>query len=118
MGVPLYFDVHVPYAITLGLRLRGVDVLTSQEDGTREVDDDVLLDRATALGRVLFSQDKDLRINRSQSPILTFRATENRYLKIRSQARSRFPAAIPSIPGFASTPYLTALDDFAVCRRR
>jgi hypothetical protein len=28
---------------------------------------------------------------------LTFRATENRYLKIRSQARSRFPAAIPSI---------------------
>jgi len=60
MGVPLYFDVHVPYAITLGLRLRGVDVLTSQEDGTREVDDDVLLDRSTASGRVLFSQDKDL----------------------------------------------------------
>jgi hypothetical protein len=24
------------------------------------VDDDILLDRATALGRVLFSQDKDL----------------------------------------------------------
>jgi Domain of unknown function (DUF5615) len=60
MSVSLYFDVHVPYAITFGLRLRGVDVLTSQEDGTREVDDDVLLDRATALGRVLFSQDKDL----------------------------------------------------------
>jgi len=60
LSVSLYFDVHVSYAITLGLRLRGVDVLTSQEDGTREVDDDVLLDRATALGRVLFSQDKDL----------------------------------------------------------
>jgi hypothetical protein len=60
MRVPLYFDVHVPYAITFGLRLRGIDVLTSQEDGTREVDDDILLDRATALGRVLFSQDKDL----------------------------------------------------------
>lgn len=44
MSVPLYFDVHVPYSITFGLRLRGVDVLTSQEDGTREVDDDVLLD--------------------------------------------------------------------------
>jgi hypothetical protein len=60
MSLPLYFDVHVPYAITFGLRLRGIDVLTSQEDGTREVDDDVLLNRATALGRILFSQDKDL----------------------------------------------------------
>lgn len=60
MSVSLYFDVHVPYAVTLGLRLRGVDVLTSQEDGTRELDDDLLLDRATALGRALFSQDKDL----------------------------------------------------------
>jgi len=53
MSVPLYFDVHVPYAITFGLRLRGVDILTSQEDGAREVDDDVLLVLATALGRVL-----------------------------------------------------------------
>jgi len=60
MSVSLYVDVHVPYAITLGLRLRGVDVLTSQEDGTRELDDNLLLDRATELGRVLFSQDKDL----------------------------------------------------------
>lgn len=29
MGVPFYFDVHVPYAITFGLRLRGVNILTS-----------------------------------------------------------------------------------------
>jgi Domain of unknown function (DUF5615) len=60
MSVGFYFDVHAPYAITLGLRLRGVDVLTSQEDGTRELDDDFLRDRATESGRVLFSQDKDL----------------------------------------------------------
>lgn len=60
MSVRFYFDVHIPYAIALGLRLRGVDVLTSQEDGTRELADDRLLDRATALGRVLFSQDQDL----------------------------------------------------------
>jgi predicted nuclease of predicted toxin-antitoxin system len=53
-------DVHVPRAVTLALRLRGVDVLTSQEDGTRELPDPALLDRATALGRVLFSQDDDL----------------------------------------------------------
>lgn len=38
----------------------GIDVLTSQEDGTSQLGDPALLDRATALGRVLFSQDKDL----------------------------------------------------------
>jgi predicted nuclease of predicted toxin-antitoxin system len=53
-------DVHIPAAITAGLRRRNIDVLISQEDGTREVDDVLLLQRATALGRVLFSQDQDL----------------------------------------------------------
>ena len=53
-------DVHIPVAITEGLRLRGVDVLTAQEDGGRRLSDDKLLDRATALGRVLFTQDEDL----------------------------------------------------------
>ncbi len=60
MPLGLYTDVHVPSAVTEGLRLRSLDVLTSQEDGTREVDDQALLVRATALGRVLFSQDRDL----------------------------------------------------------
>jgi hypothetical protein len=53
-------DEHVASAITEGLRQRGVDVLTAQEDGRGGVDDPVLLDRATALGRVLFTQDTDL----------------------------------------------------------
>jgi hypothetical protein len=53
-------DVHVHYAITAGLRLRGVDVLTAQEDGARQLSDSALLDRATVSGRVLFSQDEDL----------------------------------------------------------
>jgi hypothetical protein len=53
-------DVHVPAAITRGLLLRGVDVLTAQLDGTTQLDDSALLDRATELGRVLFSQDEDL----------------------------------------------------------
>ena len=52
-------DVHVPSAVTEGLRRRGVDVLTSQDDGTREADDEVLLTRATALNRLLFTQDDD-----------------------------------------------------------
>jgi predicted nuclease of predicted toxin-antitoxin system len=53
-------DEHVHRAITVGLRLRGVDVLTAQEDGRRNVPDDTLLDRAAELQRVLFSQDQDL----------------------------------------------------------
>ncbi len=53
-------DVHIPKAITDGLRCRGVNVLTAQEDGAARLPDSELLDRATALGRVLFSQDKDL----------------------------------------------------------
>jgi predicted nuclease of predicted toxin-antitoxin system len=60
MSVALYFDVHVPRAIAQQLRLRGVDVLTAQEDGTDQLLDSELLDRAMALNRVLFSQDDDL----------------------------------------------------------
>ena len=55
----LYMDVHVPAAITAGLRQRGFDVLTCQDDGTTQLTDDEVLLRATRLGRVLFTQDED-----------------------------------------------------------
>jgi Domain of unknown function (DUF5615) len=55
----LYMDVHVNAAITAGLRRRDIDVLTAQEDGSRQFEDTTLLDRATQLDRVLFSQDED-----------------------------------------------------------
>lgn len=60
MPLKLYMDHHVPRAITLGLRLRHVDVLTAYEDHAHDIADSDLLDRATALGRVLFTQDDDL----------------------------------------------------------
>ena len=60
MPLPFYMDVHVPSAVTLGLRRRGIDILTSQDDGTTRLDDDALLARATELGRALLSQDADL----------------------------------------------------------
>lgn len=60
MALALYMDHHVPRAITNGLRLRGVDVLTAHEDGASEASDSELLDRAGALQRVLFTQDDDL----------------------------------------------------------
>jgi hypothetical protein len=62
MGVALYMDVHVPGPITQQLRRRGVDVLTAQEDGHGEVDDEEVLPRATELGRVVFTQDVLFRV--------------------------------------------------------
>lgn len=53
-------DVHVPRSIVTALRRRGVDVLTAQEDGSARIDDPALMDRATELNKVLFSQDDDL----------------------------------------------------------
>ena len=60
MSVRLYMDVHVRRAVADGLRLRGVDVLTAQQDGANQLEDAALLDRATSLGRLLFTQDEDL----------------------------------------------------------
>lgn len=60
MTTSLYMDVHVRRAVTNGLRLRVVDVLTAQEDGASRLPDPELLDRATELGRILFTQDDDL----------------------------------------------------------
>ncbi|MEW6305843.1 MAG: DUF5615 family PIN-like protein [Verrucomicrobiota bacterium] len=62
MSVPIYMDVHVPAAITHTLMVRDVDVLTSQEDGTAQLTDAALLNRATELGRVLFTRDEDFLI--------------------------------------------------------
>jgi hypothetical protein len=60
MPIVFYMDHHVPRAITLGLQLRGVEVLTAYEDGGSELDDVALLDRAGILHRVLFTRDDDL----------------------------------------------------------
>src|SRR5437870_5143295 len=57
MAVTLYMDVHVPQPITDQLRRRGVDILTVIEDDNAEKDDNELLERARALGRVVFTQD-------------------------------------------------------------
>lgn len=65
MTIALYMDEHVRRAITIGLRLRGVDVLTVQEDGLAGTPDPILLDRATKLQRVLFSQDQDFLVEAS-----------------------------------------------------
>ena len=59
MAAPLYMDVHVPMSITRALRRRGFDVLTAQDDGASRLPDPDLLNRAAALGRLLFTQHED-----------------------------------------------------------
>lgn len=56
----LYMDHNVPRAISEGLRLRGIDVITAYEDSADDMNDPALLDRPTELGRALFTQDDDL----------------------------------------------------------
>lgn len=52
-------DVHVHSAVTHGLRVRGMDVLTAQEDHKPKAEDDELLQRARELHRLIFTQDED-----------------------------------------------------------
>lgn len=68
-------DEHIRRAITNGLKLRGIDVITVQEDGLTGIPDSILLDRATQLGRVIFTQDDDFLViaNRRQQEGVKFR---------------------------------------------
>jgi predicted nuclease of predicted toxin-antitoxin system len=67
-------DEHIHQGITDGLRQRGVDVLTVQEDGRTGTPDPLILDRATELQRVIFTQDQDFlaEANRRQVEGMSF----------------------------------------------
>jgi hypothetical protein len=66
VSLRLYLNHHVRIEITDGIRRRGVDLLTAYEDNRHEADDPALLDRASHLERVLFSQDRDLLVEVSR----------------------------------------------------
>lgn len=59
MTLSYYMDQHVSAAVTQGLRRRGIDVLTAYEDAASRLEDSDLLTRASALKRVLYTQDQD-----------------------------------------------------------
>ena len=59
MSVAPCMDVHAPRAITRALRVKGIDVLTAQEDGAATLDDGPHLDRVGSLGRAIFTRDED-----------------------------------------------------------
>ena len=62
MAIALYMDENVPRQILLGLRLRGVDVISVQEDQRSGDPDPLVLARANELQRVLFTRDDFLEI--------------------------------------------------------
>ncbi len=59
MPFDFYMDHNVDDRIVDGLRLRGIDVILTREEGRSEEVDPSLLDRATELGRVFFTHDDD-----------------------------------------------------------
>jgi hypothetical protein len=59
LSLKFYMDHNVHAGITDGLRNRGVDCLTAQEDGKASAADPDILLRAFQLGCVVFTQDVD-----------------------------------------------------------
>ena len=59
MTIKFYMDEQVPRQITVGLRMRNVDILSIQEDDRAGFLDPDVLKRANELGRILFTRDDD-----------------------------------------------------------
>jgi predicted nuclease of predicted toxin-antitoxin system len=59
VSLPTYFDVNMSWHALRGLRSRGLDVLSAQEDGRRRLADPGLLDRAMELNRLFVTADED-----------------------------------------------------------
>lgn len=57
--IRFYADEHVAIAVTTGLRLRRVDIVTVQEAGLAGAGDEVHLAFALEEARVIFTQDGD-----------------------------------------------------------
>ena len=99
MSLGLYMDVHVPLAITRGLRRRGVDALTAQQDGATRLPDPHLLNRAMELGRLFFSQDEDLVAEVG----LAVNAVASRSRRSSTPANSTSPLAV-ALPTWRPSP--------------
>lgn len=60
MALAFLFDHCAHGAVVRGLRERGIDVLTAQDEDRHELPDSELLQHAALLGRVLYTNDDDL----------------------------------------------------------
>ncbi|MEE3715832.1 DUF5615 family PIN-like protein [Tumidithrix elongata RA019] len=62
--IKFHLDENVSNAIASGLRARGIDVTTTPEQGLISASDEIQLEFARSMGRVIFTQDTDfLRMN-------------------------------------------------------
>lgn len=59
MAISYYFDAPVHRAIKIGLQIRGVNVLTAQEDDKSSAVDEVIMSRSIELNRPLVTTDHD-----------------------------------------------------------
>jgi predicted nuclease of predicted toxin-antitoxin system len=59
VSLALYFDHNMPSPLVSALRRRGIDLLTSFEDGTERWSDRELWRKAAANDRILVTQDQD-----------------------------------------------------------
>ena len=57
--IKFYLDEHVSKAIVMGLKRRGVDVITVVDAGLRGSTDEEHLEKAKSEKRVIFTQDDD-----------------------------------------------------------
>ncbi|MEW6161526.1 MAG: DUF5615 family PIN-like protein [Verrucomicrobiota bacterium] len=62
MPTGLFADVHVPGPVVAQLRLRGVDILASTEEGRERATDEELLELATSMQRIMITQDIRFRV--------------------------------------------------------
>jgi predicted nuclease of predicted toxin-antitoxin system len=58
MSLRFQLDEHIAEAVALGLRRRGIDVLTAHEAGLRNTPDEIILARAHAHGRLIVTHDQ------------------------------------------------------------
>ncbi len=66
MSIKYYFDTHIPKAVAIQLRQKGVDVIRCEEVGLAEVDDAEHLEYATSQDRTLVSHDRDFWTHHSE----------------------------------------------------
>ena len=59
MSLAYYMDEHIPRAVAEQLELRGIDVLTVQQDGQTGLADPLVPQRAYDLRRLVVTQDED-----------------------------------------------------------
>ena len=77
-----HLDEHVPHAVAVGLRRRGIDVTTTVEQALMGASDVEQLAFATAQGRVLVTRDQDhlalARMNSAHAGIVFWHSKRDR----------------------------------------